>query len=118
MTASAQLVLGPSDPSIPGTQVPGGRSPAQQSQPDPLVLGDVTELFADQGRVLQIMVGGDQFVPPGSFLLGNEADAQLVQNAGFLDIGQSNRLRHPAKKSEWQKRVQFLCALYLTQTSD
>ncbi len=49
--AGGQERVRPADPGIARTQVPGGRAPAQQGQPSALLLGDVTEMFTDEGGV-------------------------------------------------------------------
>ena len=53
MAAARARVVGPAEPSIAGTQVPGRSAPAQQGQPGALECGDGAEVLADERGVLQ-----------------------------------------------------------------
>ena len=82
MQPSLPLFLGPLDRLVAGLEVEGRRAPAQEGPPSALgVDGDVAELFADQGRVLEVMMFGNQSVPPFGVPGRNQFHPQLVQDA-------------------------------------
>ena len=84
----------PTQPGIAGLEMKGWSAPAQQNQPLALVLGDVTELLADELRVLEVMALGDQRIPAVGFGGGDEPDPQSVEHGLFGDIGQTQGLGH------------------------
>jgi hypothetical protein len=71
--------------------MPGRSTPTQQGQPGAWILGHVTEVFADQRGVLQIVMSGDLGVPLRAFGLGDQADAQVMEDVLFGVIGQAQR---------------------------
>jgi hypothetical protein len=48
-------------------------------------------VFADQRGVLQIVMSGDLGVPLRAFGLGDQADAQVMEDVLFGVIGQAQR---------------------------
>lgn len=71
------------------------------------MLGDVTEVFADQGGVLEIMMGGNELVPARTSFWRDGPDDELIEHQLFLGIGQPERRRHAEKKQSRKELFGF-----------
>ena len=94
MTAASQLLVGPAHPGIPRTQVAGGSRPAQQRQPNALILRHVTQMLSHHRGIFQVVTGRDDLVPLRSLPGPDQPKHYTLQDGLFRDIGQSNQLRH------------------------
>ena len=59
-----------------------------------MVLGDVTQLFADQRGIFEIMPRSDQVLPARFFLRLNQSHLDLLQHGLFLWIEPDRAFSH------------------------
>ncbi len=73
----------PMQPAVAGFEVEGGRTEHQQSEPLAAGFGDITQHGADGGGVVPIMLVLQEGIEARTFGVGDEADADLVEEGCF-----------------------------------
>jgi len=101
----ASLLDIPADPRLSLPQMVAGRAPAEQGHPLTIDLGHVTQLFAHQARVLEVMLLFDFCVPPGSLLSADQAHLNSFQHQSLCFIARKEKFVHRATQAEAREFV-------------
>jgi hypothetical protein len=111
-SGGGQPVAGETGRSKRRSQVPGRDSPTRQCQPTTLRFGHVATVLADQGGVVEVVMGAKLGVPAGALGPGDGAHELVLVPLRFGDVWQSHRCRHFVKKSTRRRDRSFSPTLF------